>query len=83
MAKIKGWKKVDENVWRRTESSFPRGSTYDFVWAASNNTVRATDSMPADSDPIDLVNNSYVLFRGRTWKQTRTWVVDWMREHPG
>ena len=79
---LKGWKKVDEYVYRSVTPSFPYGKTYDFVWGASNNTVRISESMPKNSDPLDLVRNSYVLYRGKTWGKTRKWLMNWIRKHP-
>lgn len=79
---VKGWKKVDEYVWRKDSPSFGKsGSLYEFVWVDNHNNIRIADAMPKNSSPLDLVNESYVYSQHKSLADARKNVMNFMRSH--
>ena len=81
MVKSEGWKRVYEGVWRRTNPEYKYGKLYKFIFICSNNIVRINDGVPKSIPIQELLRDSYIIHKGKTVKQTKNWVLNWMREH--
>lgn len=80
MAKIKGWKKLDESVWRTENADYP--IDYQYIWVDFLNNVRIGYSYHvSDRLTIDIVKGSKVLAYFSAEKPAREFAMKYMRSH--
>lgn len=81
MAKIKGWEKVKEDVWRKKTPSFGKsGTLYEYVYV-SRNGVFIADALPRNTTNLKLLENSYIYAKGKSNLDARKKAIKFMRSH--
>ena len=81
MAKIKGWTKVGQYMWRQDFPVYNNGTLYSYIFIDTANRIRIADGVEKNASDELIMKNSYVYSKNKKQKESEESIKYFMRNY--